>query len=164
LIQSWGNFLLSRTQAQVIWEQARALDRENDMKWRAIREQIKQEEVVKRVEGAKKLAQRRSTVYRSLYQLAAGELDRRTGQIHWPAVLLDSRYQQDRERVDELFRSHVGYGEPQPITAEAIASSINSLVRALKKDLRNVPRDEYLAGQRFLLGLKYEASSLVEAS
>lgn len=164
LIQAHGNFLLSGTQAQIQWEQARAMNRENKLKLREVREQIKEEQAAERVKGLEKLAERRSTVYRSLYQLSADQFDLSTGEIRWPAVLQNAKYEQVRERVGELFRTHISYGEPQPSTAEEIARTIEPLKRALQKDVANMPREDYIAGQKFLLGLKYQAMSLVQTS
>ena len=164
MIQAWGNFHLSASQALILREQARWIGRENDLKWREARLQFRQERAARKVEGQKKLAERRSTVYREAYQLSADEFEPSTGSINWPLVLQHAAYQQARERVDELFRTHAGYGEPQPTTAAEIARSIEPLVRALQKEMRNLPRNDYLAAQRFLIGLKFEAESLAEAA
>jgi hypothetical protein len=164
MIQAYGNYQISSNQARILAEQARWLEHENDLKWKAQREQFQQDRVERRIEGQKKLAVRRSTLYRQAYQLSANDFNRGTGEINWPTVLQDAKYRPARERVNELFRTHVVYGEPQAETAEAIARSIAPLVQTLRQDAGNVPRGEYLAAQKFLIGLKYEAKSLVEAS
>lgn len=175
LIQAWGNYQLSTSQAQIHWEHARALDRENDLRqtaalhaqhemWRANRQQLREARDARCAEGLKKLAVRRSTVYREAYQLTASQFDPGTGEINWPVVLQDARFQPTRERVDELFRTHVGYGEPQAATAAEIKRCIEPLVRALRESVGTVPRDEYVAAQKFLRGLKCEAMSLADAA
>jgi hypothetical protein len=164
MIQAYGNYQINANQARILSEQARWLEHENDMKWKAQREQLQLQRAERRLEGQKKLAARRSTVYRQAYQLSSTEFNRGTGEINWPAALQDARYQPARERVNELFRSHVVYGEPQADTAAAIAQTIAPIARMLRQDVSNLPREEYLAAQKFLIGLKYEAKSLVEAS
>jgi hypothetical protein len=81
-----------------------------------------------------------------------------TGQIRWPVALQAAKFGRNRSRMEELFRQHVGYGHPQPGTAEEIARCSDELIRSLQRDIRTLPRDEYLAGQKFLRGLKIEAS------
>jgi hypothetical protein len=72
LIQAWGNFQLSASQAQILWEQARWMDRENDLKqtqalaarqimWRESREEARKYDEARTAEGKVKLSARRST-------------------------------------------------------------------------------------------------------
>ncbi|MEX2308951.1 MAG: hypothetical protein WD738_15225 [Pirellulales bacterium] len=175
LIQAWGNYQLSESQAEILSEQARWMNRENDLKqtealhaqqamWRQARKQLRADQDASQAEGQKKLAARRATVYRDVYRLSASQFDRTTGQITWPVVLQDAKYQAACDRVNELFRTHVGYGEPQPVTADEIARCIEPLIRALRKDVSNVTRTDYLAAQKFLISLKYEAKSLAETA
>ena len=175
LIQAWGNLQLSESQAEILWEQSRWLNRENDLKltqalgakqqmWRDSREAVRKHDEARAAEGKVKLSARRSTVYRETYRLSPAELNLGTGEIHWPAALQTANYQVVRERVNELFRQHVGYGDPQPGTAVEIARCTDQLIRSLKSEIRTLPRDQYFAAQKFLRGLKLEAASQTEAA
>jgi hypothetical protein len=110
------------------------------------------------------LAERRSTTYRDAYQLAAGELDVKTGQITWPDALRDGRFEASRARLEELFRQHVGYGIPRANVAREIGRSVDQWSHVLRSEVSSMSREDYLAAQKFLLGLKYGAASMVVAS
>ena len=65
--------------------------------------------------------------------------------------------------MEELFRQRV-YGQPNVATANQIARSIDLMSRTLRNDISSMPRDEYVASQKFLTGLKYAAITLAEAT
>jgi hypothetical protein len=99
-------------------------------------------------------------VYAQAYQLSAAQFDSATGAIRWPSVLLDAKYQADREQVDELFRVQLAYGDPQPNSAKGLVRKIDALGRALRSNRTALPREEFLAASKFLAGLKLEAEAL----
>jgi hypothetical protein len=171
VIQAWGNYELDRSQAAVISEQARALNRENDVKqtralfqqkqlWHDARHEARRQREAQLAAGRQKGIARRATVYAQAYQLSAAQFDSATGAIRWPSVLLDAKYQADREQVDELFRVQLAYGDPQPNSAKGLVRKIDALGRALRSNRTALPREEFLAASKFLAGLKLEAEAL----
>jgi hypothetical protein len=171
VIQALGNYQLSTSQASVIREQARALDRENCLKqtqallaqkemWSNAQIQSREQQATRIAEGKKKIAEQEANTLREIYQPAPTEFDAKTGAITWPTVLRDDKYQSVRTRVEELVRVQVGYGDPQPGTAKEIARNIDSMRRTLARDVDNIPKDDYLAASKFLVGLKMSAKSL----
>jgi len=175
VIDSLGNFEVNDSQAAILREQARTLDRENNLKqtealeaqkkmWADARDAARKASQVRAAEGQGVLAQRRSTVYRNAYQLSAAELNMTTGAISWPAALRDEKFQNDRLRIEELFRQYVGYGSSDSAAALEITRSIDKLSRTLSSDIASLPRHDYLGAQKFLLGLKYGAASIQSAS
>jgi hypothetical protein len=171
VIQAWGNYQLSTSQAAVIREQARALDRENCLKqtqalfaqkemWSKAQIQNRDEQVARIAEGKQKIAQQESTTLRDVYQLAPIDFDAKTGAISWPTVLLEDRYQSVRTRIEELVWQQVNYGDPQPGTAREISRNIESMRQSLARDVSNISRDDYLAASKFLVGLKISAKSI----
>jgi hypothetical protein len=175
VIEGLGNYELHDSQAAILREQARALDRENNLKqteallaqkkmWREARIQECKNQEARRGEGRKILAERRTTIYRQAYQLSASELNPKTGAICWPHALQVDKFQENRTRLEELFRQHVGYGTPQVNVAQEIARSAGQLARALRNEVASLRPEDYLAAQKFLLGLKYGATSLVEST
>src|SRR4051794_20406361 len=121
VIDSLGNFEVNDSQAAILREQARSLDRENNLKqtealeaqkkmWADARDAARKASQVRAAEGQGVLAERRATIYRNAYQLSAAELNMTTGAISWPAALRDEKFQNDRLRIEELFRQYVGYG------------------------------------------------------
>ena len=168
-VEALGNYELHDSQAGILREQARALDRENNLKqtafllaqkkmWSDARLQERKDHEARRAEGRKLLAERRTTIYRQAYQLSASELNPKTGAICWPKALQDDRFQENRARLEDLVRQHVGYGAPQVNMAQEIARSVDQWARALRNEIGSMPRDDYLAAQKFLLGLKYGAT------
>jgi hypothetical protein len=175
LIQAFGNYELSHSQSLILDQQERWIERENDLlqtkalheqqkMWSDARIETRKQRELRREEGLKKLAGRRATVYRQAYHLSTEQFDCRTGTINWPTALHAEKYANVRDRVDELFRMQVAYGDGQSGTAEQIACYVEPLVRELRKDVKKLPRAEYIAAQKFLLGLKLEAKSLAESA
>jgi hypothetical protein len=173
LIQSLGNYLLSYNQARILWEQARWLNRENNLKqtealyaqqdmWRNRHVELRKQHEARVTKANAARAAKEGTKYRQAYQPRSGQLNVATGEIGWPAALQVARYQESRERLDELFREHTGYGTPNAATARQIARAVDEMVRTLQDNVATVPRGEYLACQKFLRGLKYEAAGMVE--
>jgi len=168
LVEALGNFDVSEGKAAILQQQARALDRDNDVQqtvalyaqkelWRQARESARQVRAARDAEGKVKFAELRATVYKRAYALSADELNLRTGEIHWPAALQAEKYECERRRVEKLFQAFASYPDPQPQLANEIGRRVDTLVRALRTDMGSLPRDEYLAAHKFLRGLKYAA-------
>lgn len=171
VIQAHGNFRLSEAQAQILRQQARWLDRENDLlqtqallaqkkMWDDARAAERKEQEARRNEGQQLLATRQATVYRQVYQLTTDEFDPITGAITWPAVLQNEYFDRERQRVAELVQQQFAYGDPKPATAPQINRAVEQLAGSLRKVISEVPNDEYLAAQKFLTGLRYTTASL----
>ena len=106
----------------------------------------------------------RRAVRRGRAQRNVRRLREELGAINWPTALRDAKFQGYRERLEQLFREHVSYGGAHAETAREIARTVDKLANALRQDVGLMPRDEYMAAQKFLLGLKYGAESLVQPS
>jgi hypothetical protein len=175
VIDAVGNFEVNDAQAGILLQQERALNRDNNLKqtealhlqkkmWEDARFQARRDREARLAEGRQLLAERRSTVYRDAYQLSASELNSNTGEINWPEALRDSRFEANRVRLEELFRQHVGYGVPRANVAREIARNVDQWSRVLRHEVSSMSREDYLAAQKFLLGLKYGAASVVVAT
>ncbi len=171
VIQAHGNFRLSEAQAQILRQQARWLDRENDLlqtqallaqkkMWDDARAAERKEQEARRIEGQQLLAARQATVYRQVYQLSTDEFDSITGAITWPAVLQNEYFDRERQRVAELVKQQFAYGEPKPEMTTQINRAVEQLASSLRSVISEVPRDDYLAAQKFLTGLRYTTASL----
>lgn len=170
VIQAMGNYALATSQASIMLEQSRALNRENDLKqtqallaqqamWRAAREAEREHHDAQLEEGRAKLLNRRATVHRQAYQLSPSDLNMVTGEINWPTALQGTKYKLARERMEELFRQHVSYGEPSHSVTAEISRGTKAMAKALRSDIRSLSREDYMAAQKFLLGLKMEAGA-----
>ena len=170
VIQAMGDYALATSRASILGEQSRALNRENDLKqtqalltqqkmWRDDRVAERAYHDAQLEAGRAKLLNRRVTVHRAAYQLSPSDLNLATGEINWPAALQGAKYQPARQRMEQLFRQHVSYGDPQPEVVAEIARGTNAIAKALRNDIRTLSREDYLAAQKFLIGLKLEASA-----
>src|SRR5262245_5587458 len=168
VIDALGNFDVNEGQAAILREHARALDRDNDVQqtvalfaqqalWQQARDSARQARAVRDAEGKLKFAELRSTVYKRAYSLSATELNPRTGEIYWPAALQALKFETGRRCVERLYPTLASYPDPQPELVEEIGRHVDALVRTLRTDMCNLPRDEYLAAHKFLRGLKYAA-------
>jgi hypothetical protein len=170
VIQAMGNYELAASQASILAEQSRALNRENDLRqtqalhaqqnmWREARaaERTHYEEQLE--SGRAKLLNRRATVHRQAYQLSPSDLNLATGEINWPAALQTPKYRAARARMEALVRQHISYGDSQPAVVTEITRGSEAMARSLRKDIRTIVPADYLAAQKFLLGLKLEASA-----
>jgi hypothetical protein len=117
--------------------------------WHALDRQRRVDE--KRVENSA----RRSRKY-GVYLLGPDELDRATGRNAWPELLHAVEYNGRRQRLDALFQARAGSNATKGDEVE-IDRSVERLIRELRRHSRDVDRNEYLATQDFLRGLKYES-------
>ena len=172
LLYSQGAYLVNHNQALILHELARWMYLRNRVEvtrslyarlelQRVYREQQRMLRQARIAAGLASLAERQRTYYHTTYRLSPSELDLATGWITWPEILEHSKYSDYREQVDELYRIHLGYGDPQVDTAARIVDSVESWEKVLRHDRVRMPREVFLAAQKFLRGLKYEAASIV---
>lgn len=91
-------------------------------------------------------------------ELSATQLDRVTGQIEWPMLLMQDRYAQTRVELERLFeiRSEEG-GSIGMDTYQEILAACNRLKAELKANIRDYPPNDYLSASRFIDSLSFEA-------
>jgi hypothetical protein len=170
VIQARGNFELSKSQADILRQQARWLDRENDLKqteallaqkkmWADARIQARKDRDARLAAGQQLADERQATVHRRAYQLSPNDLDPITAEIFWPTILKAEKFEQQRTQIQNLYQQLLGYADPQPETAREIARSVEAWSAALRREFNSMPRAEYMASQKFLLGLKYTAAA-----
>ena len=106
-----------------------------------------------------------ATVYRQAYQLSAAELDATTGEHFWPAALQSEKFDQHRARTraagSTTFRLRRSASRDGRAKSRAPSTCSPG---SLRSELSSVPRDEYLAAQKFLMGLKYTAARACKPS
>jgi hypothetical protein len=169
VIDSVGRFRVNDAQANILNEQARALDRENDLLQvqafharleiaRKAREAERARRAAKAIEGQQLLQARQIALHAAVYRLNTDELNLTTGEIRWPAVLEAAKFAAERARIEELVVRQARYGADDVVTAEIVRAS-ERLARALRAEIGVLPRAEYLAAQKFLVGLKFASNS-----
>jgi hypothetical protein len=160
LLHATGDYWLNVNQALICREQARSLALANKQQWvdyrigmRTWREGERQ----RRIAEQRSLNDSRLAAKLAVYRLEDDQLDRTTGAIAWPDLLRAAEYDDLRQRLEELFRARVGYGETTGVNSNEIARCTRILADDLRRNRANIDSAKYLKAQKFLCGLKYEA-------
>jgi len=91
-------------------------------------------------------------------RLTARQYEPALGKLHWPAVLASEPFAAGRARIDELMRSRTvaqsGLGTANHRQVRALVTQMNE---TLRQEIRTLSPSEYVAAQKFLKSLNYEA-------
>ena len=131
--------------------------------WDDARYQARKDRDARRLAGQQLAAERANTVFCEAYQLTTNDLDPITGEIKWPAALLAEKFAPQRAQLEQLVKQHFVYGELQPEAAAEVVRTVDLASNSLRREIGSVPRDEYVAAQKFLMGLKYSNLSRLQA-
>jgi hypothetical protein len=162
LIHARGGYWLSIAQAMICREQARTLALGNQRRWieyRITRRQWRELDRQLRIEVQRKVNESRRPARTAVLRLEDGELDRFTGAIAWPIVLQAAAYNNERRRLDELFRERAEYGDFSAEASQKITRYTRTFSEKLLRNRFGMSRNDYLAAQKFLCGLTYEVES-----
>lgn len=169
LITSYGDYLRNESLAAYNWQLTESLAYDNEMKRvatafeirrikQAYRAQERQQRLNQKVQSKQLWEQTYLDLAKS-YRLDEFEFNWNTGQINWPASLAGPRYVDHRNRLNLLMSRMVQYGgQVDEFLRDDIAEACKAFRDQLRKeDVKNNPetRTEYIAMQKFLLGLKY---------
>ncbi|NLF68253.1 MAG: hypothetical protein GX575_04270 [Candidatus Anammoximicrobium sp.] len=91
-------------------------------------------------------------------RLSPSALDPLTGAVNWPALLRDTAYEPDRQKLEQLYaaRSTTGF-----LTAEQVAvasAAIDRISAQLKRRINDFSPQLYAESKDFLKSLAYEAT------
>lgn len=170
LIGAIANYRLQDAEARILWEQARALaydnyvrkteafyqrkyeiDRAREMKWEKQRSD--------RAKGLALKAERQRTELYAVYRLGGGEFQPATGLIAWPCQLKTAELEPLVEEMSLLFEQLAIEGAQRDrLYRQPIVELCNEARRGLYDLRHEMSRDDYIACQKFLLGVKYEAT------
>jgi hypothetical protein len=88
-------------------------------------------------------------------RLSPAELDPSTGTIYWPQALMGDRYAELRKELDEVFQLGFHTGSLRQYDSQ-ISQISRSMRSELKKHIRDMATNEYIASRKFLDSLAYE--------
>ena len=88
-------------------------------------------------------------------RLSPAELDPSTGKVYWPQALMGDEYAELRQELDELFQLGFHTGSLRQYNSQ-INQKSRSMRDKLKKHIRNMPTNDYIASRKFLDSLGYE--------
>jgi hypothetical protein len=167
VIHASGNYWLSIAQAMICREQARTLDLLNRQRWVEYRIGLHQWLELKRqghIDDVRRSNDAKRPTKYAVYRLDSTKLDRATGAIAWPTALEAVEFGTLRRQLETLFALRVGGASPAVATASDIAVCTRKLGDALRRHRAELDRDDYLAAQRFLCGLGFEAEAVNSSS
>ncbi len=160
LVQANGNYLISASQAAILAEQARWLSLDNRQRWVEYRQWLRTVNDTRRQNNIAQKRRvndsRRNARYR-VYRLSNQQLDHGTGYIAWPHVLQAREYRDMRMQLDRCFQQCARYGRSNADAEFEINECVAGLQQRLQGRRHKLERDEYVAAQKFLLGLKYHS-------
>lgn len=89
--------------------------------------------------------------------LSPGELNPVSGQISWPSFLRLDSFGDDRAEVDSIFAQRAATGAIGADDFMKVRSASNAMIAELKKQVREIPPDQYMIAKRFIESVAYEA-------
>jgi hypothetical protein len=162
LVNAAGSYNLQTSQAAINVEQARSQQLANHMQgvqnyyqMRGMYENYNKQNTTPGLtsEDAWRYAQENNPK-----RLKSNQLDPVTGQIYWPTLLQDPRYDALRKEIDQLFvvreRSHGAAGYEVYMQTQ---QATDNLLAALRKNLKEYPSGDYMMMKNFIDALAYEA-------
>jgi len=89
-------------------------------------------------------------------RLSPGEFDSVSGKIAWPMFLQTDKYADDRATLDQIFSTRASQGAIAPDDYSKARQTIDVMLGNLKKEIREIPPEQYMVAQKFLKSLNYE--------
>ena len=161
LVAAEGQAAESYARAAAAAEQARAQYLENQaryVEWRRQQQWITEERRAARLAAMRAKAARRPAprAPTDLYPpLAPDQLDRLTGEIHWPPCLMDTEYAADRKIVEGALQTRAETG-PDERTSSILHDAAWRMLAHSAPSVRRLDSQEHLACRRFLKSLMLE--------
>lgn len=90
-------------------------------------------------------------------RLSPSELDPLTGKIAWPIILRQNQYEEDREKLENLYSVRAFNGGLSGDQLMQVNSLIASIEAELKRNVNKLPPQSYGQAKTFLKGLAYES-------
>lgn len=159
LVHASGNFWLSLAQAMICREHARTLSLNNQQQWLSFKAAVRksyESDRQRRTSNQKQANDARRAERNAVHRLKNDQVNRATGEITWPVALEVPAYSELRERLNQLFRVRVEYGDASAANVQQITHCTHIFSEKLLRDRFAMTRSDYIASQKFLCGLKYE--------
>jgi hypothetical protein len=158
VIRAEGDYNLATTAGMINYEQARSKYIENQNQWTQAYFQMREANQAFQIQKAQRSKHSREV----LAQAAAGrprtltvhELHPATGKITWPEPLLDARYGNLRNDLEDLFemRARTGGGSR---TSAKIHDDAQRMTKILKDGIKNMKANDFIAARKFVDALDY---------
>lgn len=87
--------------------------------------------------------------------VSPSEVNPSSGKINWPSVLMEDQFAADRTALEQLSAKKAAHGSLSISDEMAARKTIESMFADLKKQIRVVPPEDYLASRTFLQSMIY---------
>jgi hypothetical protein len=159
VIRAEGQYNLLTAQAAVNNEEARSRYLDNKKKWHEIYLQSREardKRVAEQFARSKHSPEVLAAAAASdlPHKLSSEVLDPVTGQITWPEVLLGAEFADQRKEVEQFLELRAKTSHTDE-TGEKIRAAAAKMSEMLRKNVQNIPANEYMAGRKFLDSLVY---------
>jgi hypothetical protein len=92
-------------------------------------------------------------------RMSVSEYDPISGGIAWPSVLQDDGYRQYRETLEAASTARLRSGYLTNDQRVAVRKAADGMTYYLKKNIRNLPPQQYVQAKKFVQSLSYELCS-----
>jgi hypothetical protein len=161
VIRAEGQYNLLTSMAGVNNEEARSRYLDNRKKWQENylqgqeqHQKMRAENFARSRHSSEALAAAASSGVPKM--LSPDALDPVTGHITWPEVLLADEYGEPRKELDQLFELRATTTHTAG-TSEKIRTATAKLSEMLRKNILNIPANDYIAARKFLDSLAWSA-------
>jgi hypothetical protein len=168
VIRSMGEFNRSSAQAMIHQEKAREMNIDN--RSRAVSAYFSAREINREMRSnergpvASAADLIRYNKQRTPERLSSAELDRQIGEIHWPAVLLRSEFDDHRGRLAELFADRGYYNSGLASTNYvSVKDEADRMLDTLQSLVYDIEPQSYVQAKKFISSLSYEARFVATA-
>jgi hypothetical protein len=159
VIRAEGEYNVLTSQAGVNYEEARSRYLDNKKKW--WQNYIQGQEAHQKMMAEKRMREKHSPEALAFAAsssvprpLSSDALDPVTGAISWPDLLQADQYAAERKELEQLFELRAKTTQTAG-TSEAVRSAAGRMTALLRKDVQNVPANEYIAARKFLDSLAW---------
>jgi len=87
--------------------------------------------------------------------LSSHQVDPVSGQVHWPSLLQDELFAEQRGAVEPLVAKQAQYGRLGVSDQNQAGAAIEGMTARLKEQIRNVPPQQYVEANSFLRSLMF---------
>ena len=165
LVRSAGQANLDNSAAAINYSVARSSEIENHNQWTNTYFQMR--ETNRRARAAERGP--RPTMADAVRYAQAGkpkllspsELDPITGKISWPLFLQTEKYSSQRSILEQVFANRASNAAVSPEDYVQTRKTVDTMLAELKKEIRDIPAEQYLIARRFLKSLSYAATQPV---
>jgi hypothetical protein len=165
LVQAAGQANLSNSEAAKNYEQASSMNLDNQLKGtQTYFEMRKMNTAYRKAEDSRFKGLTTEDSWRVAQEntprrLRSTELDPVTGQIYWPLLFQDPKYQSYRDQLNKLFvqreSSHGGIGYDNYVQ---IQQATKALIAELNKNIGKYSPDDFIRMKNFVESLAYEST------